>query len=134
VAAGEGQDSGLYELNVRNPQWFRRSAGGGPGPAMGATLTVDPEQQVLVLAGGLALAQDGPPGSTSVWLFDLRARRWSEVPGVLPSTRRSHTAIFDPRARVHVLVGGETAQERGNFAARGRPLRDVVLIRVRPKS
>ena len=125
------RDTCVFELDLDKLVWTRHYGGPqAPPPLMGTTLTHDPVADVLLLVGGLSVADDGPPGPTSVWLFDLKSKMWVEHRNVLGSTRRDHTAVYDPARRLHVIHGGETARELGNYYAPGEPLRDTLLISI----
>ena len=93
-------------------------------------MTHDPSAEVLVVVGGLSLADTGPPGSKSLWLLDLKTKTWVEYRDVFATIRRGHTAIYDPRGRQHVVHGGESAKKRGNFYEPGQPLRDTLMISI----
>ncbi len=96
-------------------------------------MTYDSSAEVLVVVGGLSLADTGLPGSKSLWLFDLRTKTWVEYEDVLATTRRSHTSVYDQRGGQHVVHGGMSASERGNFYARGEPFRDTLMISITSK-
>ncbi len=125
------RDSFVFELDMAKLTWTKHAGKGKqPPPMEGATLTYDPGKDLLVVVGGLSIADAGEAGSTSVWLYDLKNDRWVEKAGVFDTTRRSHVAMYDPRRNEHIVVGGETAQERGNFYVRGKTLLDVLKLSI----
>lgn len=124
----------MYELDLERLVWSRHTQGGEcPVPVQGATLTYDAGAGVLVLLGGLSMADSGPAGDTSVWLFDPGKRSWTKQAGLLRNTRRSHTAVYSSRRKTHIIVGGEAPKVRQNYYEHGRPLRDTLLLEVRQK-
>jgi hypothetical protein len=131
TASGLVAENDVYELDLQKTAWRRLPHDSAvPTPVEGATLTYDPVAKSLLLVGGLSLAEKGPPGTKSVWVFDLKKNHWTESPNVLRATRHEHTAIYDVRAKHHVIYGGEQAAWRGNFYAHGGALRDIVLIEI----
>lgn len=125
------RDDCVFELDMQTLVWKKRAATGDrPAPEEGGSLTFDPVADVLVLVGGVSLADSGKPGTESIWVFDLRGDRWTEHRGELGAMRRSHTAIYDPKGRRHVITGGEEAAERGNFYAKGRSIHTIALVSV----
>ncbi len=125
------RDNFVFELDMATLKWTKHTGKGRqPAPMEGATVTYDPSKELLVVVGGLSLADAGEPGSTSIWLYDLKNDKWVEKAGLLDTTRRGHVAIYDPRRTEHVVLGGETAQERGNFYARGKILLDMVKLSI----
>lgn len=128
------RDNCVFELDLEKLSWARHAGrGDAPVPVLGATMTYDTSAEVLVVVGGLSVADTGPPGSKSLWLFDLKTKTWLEYPDVFATTRRDHTAIYDPHGRQHVVYGGGTAKERANYYASGEPLRDTLMISITSK-
>ncbi|HUU82845.1 MAG TPA: kelch repeat-containing protein [Phycisphaerae bacterium] len=124
-------DREVFMLDLEGLVWTKLPGGGDPPPPMeGTSLTYDAEHDLLMLAGGLSLAETGPPGPRSVWSYDLKDNTWTRHEDAMPSTRQGHVGVYDPVGKSHVIVGGETAQERGNFYARGRVLSEVLAIRI----
>ncbi|NLG42541.1 MAG: hypothetical protein GX547_04795 [Phycisphaerae bacterium] len=122
-------ENDVYELDLAATAWRKLPhTSPAPTPVQGATLTHDPVHKVLVLVGGVSLAEKGPPGTKSVWVFDLDQNRWTETPDVIRIPRREHTAIYDARSKQHLIYGGEHVAWRGDFYARGNPLRNALLI------
>jgi len=123
-----------HVLDLETLVWTRLPARGDvPAPVQGTTLTYDPSARALVVVGGLSLAEEGDAGPTSVWVYDLKSGVWAEHERVLPTTRREHTAVYDPAAKRHMIFGGQTARQRANFYAKGTPLRDAVAISLASK-
>jgi len=139
IFGGAGHDRGqpvmdnfIYELDLSSLRWTRHPAREpAPTPVEGTSLTYDPGKDLLVVVGGLPLSDAGDRGTRSVWLYDLKARSWIEQPRALPGVRQEHVAIYDPRKADHIVVGGETVKEGGNFYARGQVLLDVLRLSVR---
>ena len=128
------RDNCVFELDLDSLAWTRHAVRGDPPtPLMGATMTYDVFAHVLVVVGGLSLADAGPAGSRSLWLFDLNNNTWIEYPDLFATTRRDHTAIYDRSGRRHLVHGGMSAAQRGNYYAYGEPLHDTVLIFIIPK-
>lgn len=124
-------DQDVYVLNLDRLVWTKLPAPGDqPPPVEGTSLTYDAHRNLLLVAGGLSLADTGPPGPRSVWCFDLKDNTWTQHKDAMPTTRRGHVGVYDPVGRLHVIFGGETAQVRGNFYARGRTLSEVLAIRI----
>jgi hypothetical protein len=137
IIGGGGYDAAGEEVTNRSGHvldlekllWVGLSARGDvPPPVQGTTLTYDRDVAALVLVGGLSLAEEGEPGSTGVWVHDLKTGAWVEHERLLPTTRREHVAVYDPVAKRHVIFGGQTAQQRRNFYAKGTPLYDTLAI------
>lgn len=128
------RDSFVFELDLGDLKWTKHeSKGHQPVPVEGATLTYDERQRLLVVVGGLSLADVGAAGSTSVWIYDLKHDQWIEKTGLLDSTRRGHAAVYDSRRDAHVVLGGESASVRGNFYVRGKVLRDTLRLTLAPE-
>ncbi len=125
------RDTEVFELDLRTLKWKRHAGSGSrPGPVEGATLTYDDEQHVLVLVGGMSLADGGPAGPSAVHIFDLSRHSWTETGTSQRLLRCGHTAIYDSAHKQHVIVGGQVPSEPGNFYAPGRMLRDALVVRV----
>ncbi len=135
TAAGLVTDNEVFALDLRSLKWRRLPAKGRPPlPVEGATLTFDAPANVLLVAGGLRLAQSGSAGTTDLWCFDLKRSRWSSLKNKLGEERRDHAGVYDPLGRRHILFGGQTAVERGNYYKHGEPLSDAVSIRIGRKA
>jgi hypothetical protein len=131
VAGREVANRSGHVLDLEKLLCARLSARGDvPPPVQGATLTYDAGVAALVLVGGLSLAEEGEPGSTSVWVYTLKSGTWVEHERLFSTTRREHTAVYDPAGKRHVIFGGQTTQERRNFYAKGTPLYDTLAIRL----
>lgn len=123
-----------FVLDIEKLEWTRLAASEKlPPPLQGMSLTYDPRADVLVVVGGLSMADTGPVGPTGVWLRDMRTQSWIECPRTLKLTRRGHTAVYDPRAKTHVICAGETVAWRGNFFAPGTLLRNTLRLSVVPE-
>jgi hypothetical protein len=128
------RDNFVFELDMAQLKWTKHEGKGRqPAPMEGATLTYDPSKELLVVVGGLSLADAGEPGSKSIWLYDLKNDNWVDTPGFPDGTRRGHVAVYDPGRAEHVVLGGETVEERGNFYARGKVLLDIVKLSITSK-
>jgi hypothetical protein len=120
-----------FELDLDKLEWKRLAASEKlPPPLQGMSLTYDPRAEVLLVVGGMSMADTGPPGPTSAWLRDMKAGIWTECPRVMRLSRRGHAAVYDSRAKTHVISGGETVAWRGNFFAPGTVLHDTIRISV----
>lgn len=127
------RDRDLFILDLDSLNWTRQRCWGEcPDSRQGATLTFDEATAALVLVGGLRTSDEGPSGTTSVWIYDLVTSRWSEMENVYRKFRRAHTAAYDPIGEQHIVHGGQTAWVRRNHYKRGQPLYDTVLISVKP--
>jgi len=116
---------------MQKQSWTKLTGrGDAPPSVLGATLTYDPDANVLLVVGGLAIDPPGQPGSRSVWCFDLATKSWTEHTRQLPTTRRDHVAVYDPSKRQHVIYGGHTALAQ-NYYIVGEMLRDALIIRVK---
>lgn len=125
------RDRDIFILNLKSLIWTRRRCSGEcPDSRQGATLTFDDAVAVLVLVGGLRISDEGPSGTRSVWIYDLATSKWSEKEDLDRSSRRAHTATYDPIGKQHIVHGGQTASVRGNHYEKGKPLYDTILISV----
>ncbi len=128
-------DYDIFALDLRPLRWRKLpSMYRPPRPVQGTSLTFDEDADVLLVAGGLRLTQGDTAGTTDLWCFDLKRKRWSLYRNKLAEERRDHAGIYDPLGRRHILFGGETAVERGNFYKHGEPLSDAVSIKVARKA
>lgn len=127
-------DDAVYELDMATLVW-KKHVGRRvrPVPVEDSSLTYDAKADVLVLVGGLSIAETGDPGSKSVWVFDLQNHAWTEHPDLFKEMRRGHTAIYDSQRKKHVISGGIEARQRGNFYAGGRSVDNIAVISVVPK-
>jgi hypothetical protein len=124
-------DRALYELDLTTDRWRRIAPTGAWPPSMqGATLTVDPVERALVLAGGLRHQPPGPATSADVWVFDIRAQTWQSFDGGDALRRRDHVAIYDPASGSHILLGGHVSRTLGNFYERGEPVGGIARLRL----
>ncbi len=127
-------DNDVFELDLEKLTWTRRVGhGDSPTPVQGATMTYDPSADVLVVVGGLSLIETGPSGPKNLWLFGLKTENWVEYRDVLPTTRRGHTAIYDPRSGQHIVHGGRETKVRGHFYKPGEALSDTLKISITTK-
>lgn len=125
------RDQAIFALDLETLHWRQLPARGDPPPPVeGTSLTYDKQLAVLLVAGGLSLADSGDPGSRSVWCFDLENHTWGQRENLLPTTRRDHVTVYDPVRSQHVLVGGHIAEVRGNFYVKSPPLADVLAISI----
>jgi hypothetical protein len=126
------RDQSISALDLRTLRWRRLPAAGTrPPPLMGMCLSYDPPSGLLLLIGGLSLADAGEPGPRSVWCYDIDQQTWTEHKDLLPTTRRNHVAVYDPERKRHVIFGGCAAIKRQDFYAKGTPLADSLAIVVR---
>jgi hypothetical protein len=123
-----------FALDIETLEWTQLGASEKLPPALQAmSLTYDPRADVLVVVGGLSMEETGPVGPTRVWLRDMGKDTWIESTQKLRLTRRGHVAVYDPRAKTHVICGGETVTWRGNFFAPGTRLRDTISLSIVPE-
>ncbi|TWT45917.1 hypothetical protein RAS1_23530 [Phycisphaerae bacterium RAS1] len=122
-------DADIHVLELTKLSWSTMG-GDGPRPALtqDASLTHDPKADALLLVGGLTLDPDGAPGTRSLWIFDLRRKRWMEHERFFSNLRRDHVAVYDSRNFAHLIHGGCTPTEAANFYMQGQPLRDVLVL------
>jgi N-acetylneuraminic acid mutarotase len=141
IFGGAGYDLGrslidrdVFVLDLDRLVWTKLPALGEPPPPVeGTSLTYDDHRNLLMVAGGLSLADTGPPGPRSVWCFDLKNNTWTQYKDAMPTTRRGHVGVYDPVGKLHLILGGETAQVRGNFYAKGRVLSEVLAIEIKTR-
>lgn len=123
-------DGNLYALDLAKDHWLRIEAERRRPPVLqGATLTWDDKARRLLLVGGLAHDPRGEPGLTKIWSIDPQRSSWTEHDAALGSTRHDHVAIYSKKTRAHIIVGGRTAVEAGNYYNKGTALTDYVVIR-----
>ncbi len=127
-------DRDIFALDLETLVWTRLvSKKDRAWPLQGASLTHDAPLNLLLVVGGLSLKEKGAAGPRSIWTFDLESKTWTRHKKALPSTRRGHIGLFDPIRHRHVIFGGQTAKERGNFFTKGQPSADGLTITIRGK-
>jgi len=102
-----------FAYDVRARKWS--DAGGreaAPPPVSGATLTYDPFNDEMVLAGGGHVAEPGPRGQlvgfTGTWIYECGTSRWRPLGnGAEPPPRMSTRLVTDTRNKVMVMFGGD---------------------------
>jgi hypothetical protein len=130
--AGHGaNDRALYELDLDKNEWQRhRPSGNWPPSLQGASLTFDPDNNVLLLVGGLRHEPPGPATSSEVWIYDVPSGAWSVHDGGESIRRRDHVGVYVPQRRIHSLIGGQISQTIGNFYESGTPVSRVVSVQI----
>ena len=94
-------------------------------------MNLSSSQYRLRFVGGLAFDKKGKPGVPRVYCFDLQRETWVRSAEILTRERREHVGFFDPAGRRHVIFGGQSIVEEGNFYKSGTPFDDTIAITVR---
>ena len=106
-----------FAYDVRTREWSDAApAGDSPPPVSVATLSYDPFNDEIVLAGGGHVAEPGPGGRavgyTGVWIYQPESARWRPLRnGPEPPPRMSTRLVTDTKNKVMVMFGGD-AQSR----------------------
>jgi hypothetical protein len=102
-----------FAYDVRARKWSdAASEGNSPPPVSAATLSYDPFNDEIVLAGGGHVAEPGPGGRTvgytGTWLYQAGNGRWRALRnGPEPPPRMSTRLVTDTRNKVMVMFGGD---------------------------
>ncbi|HPF40571.1 MAG TPA: kelch repeat-containing protein [Phycisphaerae bacterium] len=125
-------DTNVHTLDLTTNVWSRSpDMDRSPRPVEGTSLTYDSEADALVLVGGLALDKQGTPGISRVYCFDLKRKKWVRTKEILDKKRRDHVGVYDPDGKRHVIFGGQSVVEEGNFYKPGIPFADAVDVIVK---
>jgi hypothetical protein len=102
-----------FAYDVRSRKWSDAvSQSQTPPPVSGATLSYDPFNDEIVLAGGGHVAEPGPHdepvGYTGTWIFENKTSQWRPLgTGKEPPPRMSTRLVCDPKDKVMVMFGGD---------------------------
>ncbi|MCA9254690.1 MAG: hypothetical protein KDA33_03590 [Phycisphaerales bacterium] len=125
-------DTNVYTLDLASNTWSKSpDMDRSPRPVEGTSLTYDAEATALVLVGGLALDKQGKPGISRIYCFDLKRKKWVRTKEILDKKRRDHVGVYDPDGKRHVIFGGHSVVEEGNFYKPGIPFADAVSVIVK---
>ena len=106
-----------FAYDVRTRKWSDAAPGrGSPPPVSAATLSYDPFNDEVVLAGGGHVAEPGPRGRavgyTGTWIYQPGSSQWRPLRnGPEPPPRMSTRLVTDTRSKLMVMFGGD-AQSR----------------------
>jgi hypothetical protein len=99
--------------DVRARKWLDAAPGAsGPPPVSVATLSYDPFNDEVVLAGGGHVAEPGPQGQpvgyTGTWIYEGKSSRWRPLgKGVEPPPRMATRLVTDTKNKLMVMFGGD---------------------------
>lgn len=125
-------DTDVFVLDLVSHAWTKLPAQDrSPRPVQGTCFALDTEANALVLVGGLALDRQGRPGIPRVYCYDLQRMKWTRSKQILDRKRRDHVGVYDPIGHRHVIFGGQSVIEEGNFYRPGTPYSDTVSITVK---
>jgi hypothetical protein len=102
-----------FAYDVRSRKWSDAAPGkGSPPPVSAATLSYDPLNDEIVLAGGGHVAEPGPRGRTvgytGTWIYHPVSARWRPLRnGTEPPPRMSTRLVTDTRNKLMVMFGGD---------------------------
>lgn len=124
-------DTDIFVLDLKTDQWSKMpKSKRTPRPVQGTTLTFDERANALVVVGGLTIDGGKVPGTRRVYAFDLQRKKWARSKEILTSKRRDHVTIYDPVGHRHLVFGGHSVVEEGNFYRAGKPFSDTISIEV----
>ena len=101
-----------FAYDVEGRRWSDIGTGRAPPPVVGGSLCYDPLNDEIVLVGGGYVAETGPGGKTvgytGTWIYECERARWRPLAGETePPPRMASRLVYDARAQVMVLFGGD---------------------------
>jgi len=107
-------DATVWAYDYNADAWEAVETQGGPPALWGASMAYDASTGRAIMFGGtLVRPADTKPEDyyEETWAFDYKAATWTKLsPASHPPARRTHRLVYDSRANLVVLFGGELAE------------------------